>query len=107
MKLDCNAPETLELRFSLKLFDIETIKKAAYRFTDRCGINFTRDSDDVVCTVRPFVQCDSIALNRLASDFRNEVLDQDLRKIVSDETSQVRNAILAYAFSRTGLQQGE
>jgi hypothetical protein len=35
------------------------------------------------------------------------VLDQDLRASIARETEPVRNAVLALAFSRTGLQENE
>ena len=40
-------------------------------------------------------------------ELRAEVLDQDLRASIARETEPVRNAILALAFSRTGLQESE
>ena len=39
----------------------------------------------------------------LIGEFRNEVLDETLRSRVRDETREVRNLILALAFSNTGL----
>jgi His-Xaa-Ser system protein HxsD len=39
----------------------------------------------------------------LVADFRNEVLDQVLRERIRAETSDIRNLVLALAFSRTGL----
>ena len=39
--------------------------------------------------------------------FKNEVLDQDLRSIIAKETEATRNAVLAFALSKTGLQGSE
>jgi His-Xaa-Ser system protein HxsD len=44
---------------------------------------------------------------RIVAAFKNEVLDQDLRSIISKETEAIRNAVLAFALSKTGLQGGE
>ena len=44
---------------------------------------------------------------RIINDFKIEVLDQGLRARIAKETSASRNAILALAFSKTGLQGGE
>lgn len=95
------------VRFSRELFDAETIKKAAYRFTDRCAFDFSLESDEVVCEMRFIQPTTNAQADGLEAAFRNEALDQDLRKIVAAETEPLRNAILAYAFSDTGLQSGE
>ena len=39
------------------------------------------------------------------SEFRNEVLDETLRERIRDDTKEVRNVILALAFSNTGLAE--
>lgn len=50
---------------------------------------------------------DEERIEGLVAAFRNEVLDQDLRSIIAKETEAIRNAVLAFAFSKTGLQDGE
>ncbi len=44
------------------------------------------------------------AVDEFEAAFRNEVLDQDLRRTIARETASLRNAILAHAFSKTGIQ---
>ena len=46
-------------------------------------------------------------VDRIVAAFKNEILDQDLRGIIARETEGTRNAILAFALSKTGLQGGE
>jgi DNA-binding FrmR family transcriptional regulator len=50
---------------------------------------------------------DSAAAEKAVRELQAEVLDQDLRATISRETEPMRNAILALAFSRTGLQGSE
>jgi His-Xaa-Ser system protein HxsD len=38
-------------------------------------------------------------------DFKRELIDQELRMKIKSETEAVRNLVLAYTFSRTGLQR--
>jgi His-Xaa-Ser system protein HxsD len=100
------APQTLS--FSSKAFSVETIKKAAYRFSDVLSVEIVPLPDETKCILHfpadftEEAQCESIV-----AAFRNEILDQDLRSIVSKETEATRNAILAFALSKTGLQGGE
>jgi His-Xaa-Ser system protein HxsD len=43
----------------------------------------------------------------LVSELRCEVLDQVLRERIRAETADVRNLVLALAFSRTGLAESD
>ena len=42
---------------------------------------------------------------KLINEFKRELLDQQLRISIKKETEPQRNLILAYAFSKTGLQE--
>jgi len=95
------------VRLSAELFNLETIKKAAYRFTDRAAFDFSLDGDIIACEVRFNTPLPSTQADEIERAFRNEVLDQDLRRVIGEETAGVRNAILAHAFSATGLQNDE
>lgn len=99
------ASTTRVVRLSRAVFGLDEIKKAAYRFTDRCAFEFAVEGDDIVCTLRMQDDKDGGEPQCLEDAFRNEVLDQDLRRRIADETAPIRNAILAYAFSKTGIQE--
>jgi His-Xaa-Ser system protein HxsD len=83
------------------------VKRAAYRLTDRFAFDISVAADEIRCVVTPLREMLAEELAALEPRLRNEVLDQDLRERIAAETSDVRNAILAYAFSATGLQSVE
>lgn len=58
-------------------------------------------------TLHPLKQMDLTQLERLGNRFKTEVLDNDLREQIGEETAQIRTAVLAYAFSKTGLQDNQ
>ena len=93
--------------FQKSVYDLETIKKAAYRFIDRFASEFRSEDETIVCTIIFSNDISVDEIDKIVTDFKKEVLDQDLRKLVASETSAVRNAILALAFSRTDLQDNE
>jgi His-Xaa-Ser system protein HxsD len=99
--------DSLRVRFALDVFDLETIKKAAYRLGDRCTVDITLEGQEIVCGVHPLPKVPADVVATLPDDLRTEVLDQDLRRTVALETTAIRNSVLAYAFSRTGLQDSE
>lgn len=84
---------------------VDAIQRAAYRFSDRlsCEIAATEGSVEV----RAAVLDEGADADLLVADFRNEVLDQVLRERIRAETGDVRNLILAVAFSRTGLTDAD
>jgi His-Xaa-Ser system protein HxsD len=98
---------SLTVTFSAQVYSVETIKKAAYRLSDLMSVDIRPSGDEIVCVVHfPSLQSEEDC-QRGAAALRNEVLDQDLRSVVAKETEAVRNAVLAYAFSKTGLQGGD
>jgi His-Xaa-Ser system protein HxsD len=90
---------------SSRVYSLETIKKAAYRFSDVASFDIEPSGDEIRCIIRlNSGSTDDEQMDRIVSAFRNEVLDQDLRVTVAKETEAARNAILAFALSKTGLQ---
>lgn len=86
-------------------FDIEAVKRAAYRFSDRVSVEITQGVGGITCRLRPLHKKETVDLDQLAGEFRNETLDQDLRLKIAAETEGYRNLILSLAFSKTPLGQ--
>jgi His-Xaa-Ser system protein HxsD len=80
------------------------IQKAAYRLADRCTVEIgvLRDTSlTVTLVLRPGVsESGSAEAVRL---FFQELLDQELREQLAEESQPLRALILAHAFSRTDL----
>ena len=101
------AATTVVVSFSASIFGIDVVKKAAYRFLDRFVPDFRMEGDNIVCVLTLLEVVDGDAIQQITNDFRAEVLDQDLRRVVAEETSGIRNTILALAFSPTDLTERE
>lgn len=95
------------LSLDLKVYGLEAIKKAVYRFADRASILLSHKSEAVIEAAFTFKEGVSQAQREaIVADFGNELMDQDLRAKISSETKDVRNLILAHAFSRSSLISG-
>ncbi len=92
------------LELSNSVYEIEAIKQAAYRFSDRVSVEIIPGTEVTVCRLLPVTPVAGKHLDEIAEDFRTEALDQDLRLKVAKETEATRNLILSLAFSKTGLQ---
>lgn len=95
---------TTRLELDAAVYSLEAVQKAAYRFIDRLTVLISQDQGTVVCEV-DLVKGVQTPLEDVLANFKRELLDQQLRLQIKRETEPTRNLILAYAFSRTGLQQ--
>lgn len=98
-------PDRAEVVFDAAAYRLSAVKKAALKFGDRfhtlITIVTTQNTNSIKVVLRAKSVVDSFEF--LVGEFCNEVLDQDLRERISEETEAVRNLILAHAFSRTSL----
>jgi His-Xaa-Ser system protein HxsD len=89
-------------------YRLSAVQKAAYRFADRFTAQIGGSDEGslpVALTFRPNVaEPDALELARL---FFRELLDQELREQIAEETGPLRALILAHAFSRTNLVKRE
>jgi His-Xaa-Ser system protein HxsD len=97
--------DSAAITVSLRAYALDVIKKAAYRLLDRGVVEIAPDGDSAQCTIRFRTPLTPEEARRICDDLWAEILDQDLRLIVAQETAPVRNAVLAQVFSRTGLYQ--
>jgi len=84
------------------LYRLSAIKKTAYKFGDRCHVHL--DALDGG-RVRVALRAKRVTENMpsLIGEFQNELLDQELREVVAQETEGIRNLLLAQAFSAISL----
>jgi His-Xaa-Ser system protein HxsD len=93
----------VRLDLDQSVYSLEAVQKAAYRFIDRLTVLISQSEAVITCDIEVIVGRDDL-LESLVADFKRELLDQQLRVKIKDETTDVRNLILSYAFSRSGLQ---
>ncbi|MDD5065296.1 MAG: His-Xaa-Ser system protein HxsD [Phycisphaerae bacterium] len=90
------------------IYSLISIKKAAYKFGDKYYIEIDEESQDEIAITFE-VKNANVSFFNIGEEFYNEVLDQELRELVSEETKDIRNILLAQAFSATSLidQEGD
>jgi His-Xaa-Ser system protein HxsD len=99
--------KTLSLTFDEKVYSLNAVKKAAFRHLRGFTTDISIVNEQIHCLLTfPSPVTDDEGL-RLANELKKEVLDQDLRERLKAETEDVRNVILAHAFSKTGLVNNE
>jgi len=94
----------MNIQVDEQIYCLEAVQKASYRFIDRLTVLISKANGQIVCEIEP-VDGTEAELDLNVANFKRELLDQQLRKQIKDETEPARNLILAYAFSRSGLQE--
>jgi len=94
----------VELVVDLRVYRLAAVQKAAYRLAARCTAVLGDVTESSLCVSLTFPRAvsEEHALD-VARLFFQELLDQELREQIAAETAPLRNLILAYAYSRTGL----
>lgn len=92
--------------FDASVYAADSIKKAAYTIAAQAAVEIRRVGLEWQCEFHFLRPTPPALMQEAVASFRIEVLDQDLRASIANETREVRNAILSVAFSKTGLQGG-
>ena len=81
------------------IYPRDAVYGAAYLFIDRCFVFMSRPGDDQVeVRLKPKEGADEAALEALAGEFANELLNQVVRLRVGESTAQIREYYMAKAF---------
>lgn len=83
--------------FTKQIYDKDALLKAAYRFTDNAYIHIDVEQDKYVVSIE--AKNDTFILDE--KEFQNEILAQMVRKRISEQTRNIRELIMARAFSST------
>ena len=92
---------TRVVTFYTAVYRTNAVKKAAYKYGGLFYILIAQRDDLIEVRLKPKETCTSP--DALVGEFCNEVLDQELRETVADETTGIRDLLLAQAFSKTTL----
>lgn len=93
----------MKFKFSKEIYNKEALLKAAYSFTDRAYIHI--DADDAYYIVDVNSK-DGNASNGIKLEaFKNEILAQMVRQDIHNKTKNIRELILARAFSSTMISE--
>jgi His-Xaa-Ser system protein HxsD len=97
----------ISLCFDLNVYTLDVLKRAAYRYINIFSINFEVKNNLVICALHFTNKSTADQCSYYADQYKKEVLDQDLRNTIKNETEAIRNLILAQAFSKTRLVDSE
>jgi His-Xaa-Ser system protein HxsD len=86
----------LSVSIDKTLYEREAVLKAAHRFTDRYNVILDAHDSEFVISFKPKADAD---LTYVVDNFRNELIDEQVRCIVQKECGEIRDQIVKKAFS--------
>lgn len=95
---------TLQTHLDTRLYRLLAVQKAAYRVAEKCTVVLgSPDGDRLPLTFSFRPQTSEDAAEEAVRIFHQELLDEELRAVIHEETDSLRALILAHTFSRTDL----
>lgn len=91
--------------FTKELYNKEALLKAAYCFTDVAYVHLDADEQNYIVDIKLKGENKESKITEL--DFQNEILAQMVRQNISKETKNVRELMIARAFSSTIIENHE
>ena len=89
----------------MKAYSADSIQRAAYRLSDRASCEIVIGEGKIEVEISTLG--DDQDPGALLAELRSGALDEVLRERIREETADVRNVVLALAFSRTGLVEAD
>jgi len=90
------------LNINTKLYSTIALFRTCYLFTDRCYLYLCPGAgEDIEVYIKP--KAEQYDPKGLAGDFCNELIDQQVRQDLVQETGEIRKLIVAQAFAEGNL----
>lgn len=87
--------KTITLTLDFSLYSKKTLFRTCYKFTDKAFVYIK--FDDNAYKVFLTSKNDTIDATKLTEEFTNELLDQELRELVLEDTKKIRDTIVTRA----------
>lgn len=95
-----------KIKLNLDIYPLEVSMKAAYNYIEKVYIFFEKDSEKIY-EIEFESKDEKVDLNKVISEFKNELLHEKIRKNISDETRNIREILLARALYGFALENNE
>jgi His-Xaa-Ser system protein HxsD len=98
----------LSIDLNESVYSRDAVLRTSYWFTDRCYLHIARSGPDVLRVhfkTKGLTKSNTIAeaLEDIAGEFLNSLLDHQLRRDIESQTGQIRELLVAKAFAEAGV----
>jgi His-Xaa-Ser system protein HxsD len=92
----------LERRYNSDLYNLDCLQATIYKLSKIISVKIDKINNEFVCLIS-FLNSD-LDQESVVKQFDQELIDQELRRTIANQTETYRTIILSLAFSKTGLQ---
>ena len=94
---------SVAVEVSTTIYDMDTVFRAAYKFTDRAYAFLANSEEEGTLVVTLMAKNGKVDLGPVVGEFLNELVDQKIRAQLQAEAGSIRDLIVAQAFSEGNL----
>jgi His-Xaa-Ser system protein HxsD len=94
----------IHTKVDVRVYRLAAVQKTAYKLAARCTVVIGAEHEQLLPIALTFASTVAeVEARQVAQIFFRELLDQELREKIGEETAPLRALILAHAFSKTDL----
>lgn len=94
------------IKLNYEIYPLEVSMKAAYNYIDYVYIFIEKDSENTYC-IEFENKNKKVDLDKIISEFKNELLHEKIRRNISNETKNIREILLARALYGFALENNK
>ena len=94
----------MQIKYKKELYSRSVLFKTCYKFTDNAYIHLDSDDKDFIVTISPKNSADKIDYEL---EFSNQMIEEVNREIVTEQTKNIRQILLARSLASTVIYDDE
>jgi len=87
----------MTILFDKKTYNLMAIKRTLVYFNDAIYYELNQNDDNIIIEIES--KNDDIDLSIITKDIKNKVIDEEVRMSIENETKDIRDSLIKYAFS--------
>ena len=94
----------MQIKYKKELYSRNVLFKTCYKFTDIAYVHLDSDDEDFIVTISPK---DSTDKSNFELEFSNQMIEEVNREIVTEQTKNIRQILLARSLASTVVYDDE
>ena len=94
----------MQIKYKKELYSRNVLFKTCYKFTDIAYVHLDSDDEDFIVTISPK---DSTDKSDFELEFSNQMIEEVNREIVTEQTKNIRQILLARSLASTVVYDDE
>ena len=97
----------IKVSFDKDAYSINAVKKCLYWYTEEFAVELKQNDKQITIELDPLDSKNNYKKDKVIKKLKNDLMDFEVRNIVTKETKNVRDLLIAKAFSSTDEYESE